>query len=84
MNSNIKWIKDPMNTTGRDHQTGVYGSTNNSTQWVPGSLIEPVQEIIIALSDHVISGSIVKPLIKIQWLLNWNFDRFFIKEIEKK
>lgn len=49
-----------------------YCPTNNSTQWVPRSFIEPVQEIVESMVYHVVRGTIVKPKARFKYHKNVN------------
>lgn len=39
-----------------------YSSPNNPAQWIPCSLIKPVQKIIKAMGDKMVCGAIVEPV----------------------
>lgn len=54
-------MQQPVNASGRDHQTGIDCSADNSAQRIPSSFVEPVQEIVETMLDHVRRGPIVEP-----------------------
>lgn len=45
------------------HQTWVQSTTSDSPQWVPGSVVEPVQELVERVGNQVLGGPEVKPRI---------------------
>ena len=45
--------EDVVDGPGRDHQTGVDRSTDDPTERVPGAVVEPVEEVVEAILDHV-------------------------------
>lgn len=53
--------KHVVDATRRDHQTGVHGAADNTTEWVPGTLVEPIQEVVESMLYHVRSGPVVEP-----------------------
>ena len=54
-------VEDPVDKTRCEHESRVDGATNDTAQGVPGTLVEPVGEIIEALGDHHVRCSIVEP-----------------------
>jgi len=55
-------MQDMVYGTGRDHQSWVDSATDNSAQRIPCSFIEPVQEIIETMFDHVSCCTVVEPV----------------------
>ena len=44
-----------------DHQARVNCPANDSAQRVPGSFVEPIQEIVKPMLDHIGRSSVVEP-----------------------
>ena len=61
VNRNVEQTKDVVDAARCDHQTRVHCATNNSAQWVPGSLVKPIEEIIETMFDHIGCRSVVEP-----------------------
>ena len=43
-----------------DHETRIDGTADDATKRVPGAVVEPVVEIVEALSGEVLSGAVVE------------------------
>jgi hypothetical protein len=41
-----------------------YSATNDAAQRIPGSLVKPVEEVIEAMLNHMMSGAVVEPVTK--------------------
>ena len=44
------------------NRSHTYRPTDDPTQRVPGSLVEPVEEVVESLLHHVVRGPVVKPV----------------------
>lgn len=62
VNGNIQRMKYVMNTSRGNHQPGVHSATDDSSQRIPCTFVEPIEELIEPMLDHVGSGSIVEPV----------------------
>ena len=47
-----------------DHQAWVDRATHNTTQRLPGTVIEPIEEVIEAVLDHVCRRPVIEPRIE--------------------
>lgn len=61
MNRNVERMQYPVDATGRDHEARINGATNNTAQWIPGPVVEPIQEIVKATLHHISGRSIIEP-----------------------
>ena len=50
------------NATG-DHQAGIEGTTGDTTQRVPCSIVKPVPELVEAIRNEILSRAKVEPWI---------------------
>lgn len=55
-------MQDVVYSTRRDHQSWVDSAADNPAKRVPCSLVEPVQEIIETVFDHVCCCTVVEPV----------------------
>jgi len=55
-------MQDVMYGPRRDHQSRVDSAADNPAKRIPCSLIEPVQEIIETMFDHVRCCTVVEPV----------------------
>ena len=61
VNRDVEEAQHVMNGAGGDHQAGVDSPTYDPAQRVPGSLVKPVEEIIISVLHHVGRCPVVEP-----------------------
>ena len=54
-----------MNSARGNHETRVDGAAHNTAQRVPGTFVEPVEEVVVAVGDHVMGGTVVEPRVKL-------------------
>ena len=66
--------------TAGDHEAGVQSTAGNSTKRVPGSVIEPVPEVVETIGDQVLGSSKVEP--GIDWIMLAIRDAARGKEVE--
>lgn len=64
VNRDVEQMEQPMNAARCDHKSGVHGTANDTPQWVPCSLVKPIQKIIESMLYHIRSGTIVEPVQK--------------------
>lgn len=57
-------MQDVVYSTRRDHQSWVDSAADNPAKRVPCSLVEPVQEIIETVFDHVCCCTVVEPWVE--------------------
>lgn len=57
--------------TRRDHQSWIDCATHNPPQWIPCSLVEPVQKVIEPMLDHICGCTVVKPIIYTTFTIQW-------------
>ena len=62
MHGNVEHGEDVVYTAWGEHKAGVHGAAHNSPQGVPRPLIKPVEEVVVAIFDHVRRGSVVEPV----------------------
>ncbi len=56
----IEEIQDVKYCRGGDHQTRVNGATDDSTQWIPGSVVKPVVEGVKTMVGQEFGGAVVE------------------------
>ena len=61
----METVEKVVDDTGSDHETRVDGATNNTTQWVPSSVIKPVVKVVETLLCQVFSCAVVEVGIKL-------------------
>lgn len=61
MHRDVQSVQQIMDAARRDHKSRVYSTANNATERVPGPLIEPIQEVVETILDHVRCSSIIEP-----------------------
>lgn len=47
-------------------RSSTYRPAHNPTEGIPGPVVKPVEEVVVTVHRHVVSGSIVKPKSKTQ------------------
>lgn len=62
MHGNVEHGEDVVYAARGEHKAWVDGATHDPAQRVPRSLVEPVEEIVVAILDHVRRGSVVEPV----------------------
>ena len=65
VNWDVQCVQHIVYGPGSDHQTGIDGAADNSAQRVPGTVIEPIQEVVEPILHHVGSGTVIEPWKKI-------------------
>ena len=65
MNGNVERVEDVVDEARGEHEAGIDGAADNATERVPGALVEPVEEVIEAVRDHVIGGAVVEPRVEL-------------------
>ncbi len=61
VNGNVQGVQDVVDGPGGDHQTRVNRATDNPAQRIPGTLIKPIEEVVVSMLHHVSRGSVVEP-----------------------
>lgn len=61
MHLNVHRIQNVMDRSRRHHQTGIHRSTDDTSERIPGSFVEPIQKRIESIFYHIMRGSIVEP-----------------------
>ncbi len=61
----VEQVEQPVNGARREHQPWVHGASNNAPQWIPRSVIEPVQKRIEPVLRHVLCCAVVEPGIEL-------------------
>lgn len=61
MNLDVQRIQYEMNGAGRNHQAGINGAADDTSQRIPSAFVEPIQKRIKSILDHVMSRSIIEP-----------------------
>lgn len=50
-----------MNATRCNHETWINSTANNTTKWIPGSFVKPIQKLIKSTFDHICGCTIIEP-----------------------
>lgn len=61
VNRYVKQMEQPVDGPWGYHEAGVHGAPDDAAQRVPGALVEPVQEVVEPMLDHVGRGPVVEP-----------------------
>lgn len=61
MNVDVEQMEQVVDAPGRYHQAGVNGAPDDPPQRVPSPLVEPIQEVVETMFDHIGRGAIIKP-----------------------
>jgi hypothetical protein len=51
--------------------TWIYGSTHNTAKRIPCGIIEPIEEFVEAMLDHIGRGPVIEPERKKQYILKY-------------
>lgn len=57
-------MQDVVYSTGRDHQSWIDRTTDNSAKWIPCSFVKPVQKIIKTMFDHICCCTVIEPWVE--------------------
>ncbi len=61
VNGNVQGMQDVVDGPRGNHQTGINRATNNPAKRIPGTLVKPVEEVVVSMLHHVSRGSVVEP-----------------------
>lgn len=61
MHRNVEHVEDVVYAARGEHEAGVDSAPHDAAEGVPGPLVEPVEEVVVAILDHVCCGSVVEP-----------------------
>ena len=61
VNGHVERVENPVDSTRCEHEARVDGAADDTAQRVPGALVEPVEKVVVAILDHVVSGAVVEP-----------------------
>ncbi|MPC12575.1 hypothetical protein E2C01_005276 [Portunus trituberculatus] len=62
MHGNVEHGEDVMYAAGGEHEAGVNSPPHDAAQGIPRPLVEPVEEVVVAILDHVCCGPVVEPV----------------------
>ena len=65
INTDVDAVEKVVDDAGGDHETGVDGSSNDTTQRIPGTIIKPVVEIVETILRQIFGCAIVEVWIKL-------------------
>ena len=65
VHGDVKRVEYPVDGARRDHEARVDRAADDAPQWVPGALVEPVEEVVEAVRHHVIGRAVVEPRVEL-------------------
>ena len=60
INGDMQEVENVIEERWGDHETGIDGTTDDSSQWIPSSIVEPIVKAVEAFFGQIFCGSIVK------------------------
>ena len=65
VDGDVQKAEGPVDESRREHESRVHRPSHYAAQWVPRSLVEPVQKVVVAVLHHIVRGAVVEPGIEL-------------------